>query len=48
MLQQYIYKDKMYIIGKPSAVLEQIRALCTQFHTVKELLDAYMKELQVP
>lgn len=39
---QLIYKDKIYLCGKISEVMEQLKSLCSEYKTVKDLLDGKM------
>jgi len=42
---QIVYKNKLYIGGKFTEVLAQLKMLQRDYKTVKEFLDSKMKDL---
>jgi hypothetical protein len=44
-MMQFVYRDKIYIMGKIDQVTAHLKELSKQFKTVKEYLDIQTREL---
>lgn len=42
---QFVYKEKMYVIGRIDQVTAHLRELSSRFKTVREYLESLTKDL---
>ena len=43
---QYVFKNKVYIIGKPDEILTQLKILQSSFTTLKEFLESKASDIE--